>query len=111
MALRKTKTTISEEQKKALMCVVHFQGSACKSFVYFFLVAKDLRIDWKSFKISANGDLRNLPTHQIEWKIHSTKCLRNRNQNMAYIETVIDALPKLLLPEVFHRGFRNNSVI
>ena len=38
MAWRKTKhteTTISEEQKKALMCVVHFQGSAGKSFVYF----------------------------------------------------------------------------
>ena len=38
MASRKTKhtaTTISEEQKKALMCVVHFQGSASKSFVYF----------------------------------------------------------------------------
>ena len=35
MASRKTETTISEEQKKALMCVVHFQGSACKSFVYF----------------------------------------------------------------------------
>ena len=28
-------TTISEERKKALMCVVHFQGSASKSFVYF----------------------------------------------------------------------------
>ena len=35
MASRKTGTTISEEQKKALMCVVHFQGSASKSFVYF----------------------------------------------------------------------------
>ena len=38
MASRKTKhkeTTISEEQKKALMCVVHFQGSASKSFVNF----------------------------------------------------------------------------
>ena len=38
MASRKTKrteTTISEEQKKALMCVVHFQSSAGKSFVYF----------------------------------------------------------------------------
>ena len=36
--------------------VVQFQGSAGKSFVYF-LVAKDLRNDWKSFRISANGDL------------------------------------------------------
>ena len=38
MALRKTKhtnTTISEEQKKALMCVVHFQRSAGKPFVFF----------------------------------------------------------------------------
>ena len=38
MASRKTKhkeTTISEEQKKAPTCVVHFQGSASKSFVYF----------------------------------------------------------------------------
>ena len=35
MASRETETTISEEQKKALMCVVHFQGSASKSFVYF----------------------------------------------------------------------------
>ena len=36
MASQKTKhaeTTISEEQKKALMCVIHFQGSASKSFV------------------------------------------------------------------------------
>ena len=30
----KKETTISEEQKKALMCVVHFQASAGKSFVY-----------------------------------------------------------------------------
>ena len=28
-----TETTISEEQKKALMCGVHFQGSASKAFV------------------------------------------------------------------------------
>ena len=35
MASRKTETTISEEQKKALMFVVHFQGSASKLFVYF----------------------------------------------------------------------------
>ena len=56
MASRKTETTISEEQKKALMCVVHFQGSASK-YVYTFLVAKDLRKDWKSFRIYANGDL------------------------------------------------------
>ena len=62
MASRKTKhtkTTTSEEHihtKKALVCVVHSQGSAGRSFVYF-LVAKDLRIDWKSVKISANGGL------------------------------------------------------
>ena len=38
MASRKTKnieTAILEEQKKALVRVVHFQGSAGKSFVYF----------------------------------------------------------------------------
>ena len=38
MAPRKTKhteTTTSEEGKKALMYVVHFQCSASKSFVYF----------------------------------------------------------------------------
>ena len=37
MASRKTKhkeTTISEEQKKVLLSVVHFQGSANKLFVY-----------------------------------------------------------------------------
>ena len=61
MALRKTKTTISEEQKKALMCVVHFQGSACKSFVYFFLVAKDLRIDWKSFTNRMEDSFNQMP--------------------------------------------------
>ena len=38
-----------------------------------------------------------LPTHQIEWKIHETKCMRNWNQNMANIETVIGALPRLLI--------------
>ena len=35
MASRKTETTISEEQKKALVCVVHSQSSAGSSFVYF----------------------------------------------------------------------------
>ena len=38
MASRKTKhtkTTTSEEQKKALVCVAHSQGSAGKLFVYF----------------------------------------------------------------------------
>ena len=30
-----TKTTNSEEQKKALVCVVHSKGSAGRSFVYF----------------------------------------------------------------------------
>ena len=38
MASRKrkdTETTTSEEHKKAPVCVVHFQGSAGKSFVYF----------------------------------------------------------------------------
>ena len=38
MASRKTKhieTTTSDEQKKALVCVVYFQGSAGKTFIYF----------------------------------------------------------------------------
>ena len=38
MAPRKTKhtkTTTSEEQQKALVCVVHSQGSGRRSFVYF----------------------------------------------------------------------------
>ena len=38
MASRKTKHTVtstSEEQKKDLVCVVHFQSSAGKSCVYF----------------------------------------------------------------------------
>ena len=78
-----------------------------------FLVAKDLRIDWKSFKISANEDLWNLPTHQIEWKIHETKCLRNWTQNMVNIETVICALPKILiawsLPQRIQKQFSNHQ--
>ena len=61
-----------------------------------FLVAKDLRIDLKSFKMSANGDLWNMPTHQIEWKIHSTNCLRNWNQNMG--------LPLRLLPALYKKN-------
>ena len=44
MASRKTETTISEEQKKALMCVVHFKVQLV-NHLYTFLVAKDLRID------------------------------------------------------------------
>ena len=90
-----TKTPTSEEQKKAPVCVWLTPKVQLVDHLYTFLVAKDLRIDLKSFKISANGDLSNLPTHQIEWKIHSTKCLRNWNQNMANIETVIGALPKI----------------
>ena len=38
MASRKrkhTETTTPEEQKKALVCVVHFQGLAGKSFAHF----------------------------------------------------------------------------
>ena len=38
MASRKTKhtkTTTSEEQRETLVCVVHSQGSAGRSFVYF----------------------------------------------------------------------------
>ena len=60
MASRKTKhikTTISEEQKKALVYVWFTLKIQLVKHLYTFLVAKDLRIDWKSFKISANGDL------------------------------------------------------
>ena len=52
-----TETTTSEEQRKVLVCVVHFRGSAGGSFVNFFLIAKDLSIEWKNFKISAGGDV------------------------------------------------------
>ena len=65
----------------------------------------------ESFKTSANGDLWNLPTHQIEWKIHEIKCLRNWNQSMANIETAIGALPNNLDCLKSSRGFRNNSAI
>ena len=35
MPERKHTETTSEDQKKALVCVVHFHGSAGESFVYF----------------------------------------------------------------------------
>ena len=108
---RERQRLLFQRNRRKPWCVWFTSKIQLVNHLYTFLVAKDLRIDWKSFKISANGDLWNLPTHQFEWKIHSTKCLRNWNQNMANIETVIGALPKLLLPEIFHRGFRNNSVI
>ena len=94
--------------------VVHSQGSAI-NYLYTFLVAKNLRIDWKSCKICANEELWNLPTHQIEWKIHETKCMRNWNQNMANIETVIGALPKILiawsLPQRIQKQFSNLELL
>ena len=56
MASRKTKhtkTTTSEEQKKAL---IHSQGSAGRSFVYFSGCQRpENRLE--KIKISANGDL------------------------------------------------------
>ena len=114
MASRKTETTISEEQKKALMCVVHFKVQLV-NHLYTFLVAKDLRIDWKRCKISANGDLWNLLNHQIEWKIHETKCMRNWNQNMANIETVNGTLPKIWiawsLPQMIQKQFSNLELL
>ena len=60
MASRKTKhmkTTTSEELKKALVCVWFTPKVQLVDHLYTFLVAKDLRIDWKSFKIFANVDL------------------------------------------------------
>ena len=57
---RKTKhikTTTSEAQKKALVCVRFTPKVQLVDHLYTFLVAKDLRIDWKNFKICANGDL------------------------------------------------------
>ena len=67
------------------------------------VVAKDLRIDWKSFKISATGDVWNLPTHQIKGKIHSTKCLRNWNQKWLSLR-LLSALSKTKSwsPEIFY---------
>ena len=52
MASRKTKhtkTTISEEHKKALVCVWFTSKVQLVNNCYDFMVAKDLRIDWKSF--------------------------------------------------------------
>ena len=60
------------------VCVVHLQGLAGESFVYFFFffffcIATDLRIEWRSFKLSADGEVRNLPNHHIEWMIPSAR--------------------------------------
>ena len=52
-----TKTTTSEEQKKALVRLWFTPKVLLVNHVYTFLVAKDLRKDWKSFRIYANGDL------------------------------------------------------
>ena len=60
MASRKTETTISEEQKKALMCVVHFKVQLV-NHLYTFLVAKDLRIDWKSFTNRMEDSFNQMP--------------------------------------------------
>ena len=65
--------------------------------------------------MSANVDLWNLLTHQIEWKIYSTKCLKNWNQNMVIIETVTSALPKILfawnLPQRIQKQFSNLELL
>ena len=77
MASRKRKptdTSTSEEQKKALVYVVHFQASAGESFVCL-LIAKDPRIHRNSLQISANGDEWNLPTYTSERKMNAAQCL------------------------------------
>ena len=114
MASRKTKhieTTISDEEKKALVCVVYGQASAGKSFVYFSGCQRPEN-SWKSFRISAN---ENLPTLQIDWKIRSIKCLRNWNQNVVIIETVTSALPKILIawnfPQRIQKQFSNLELL
>ena len=59
--------------EKSQVCVVHFQDLVGESFVYlFFLIAKDLKTEWRSFKMSADGDVRNLPTQHTEWKMNTT---------------------------------------
>ena len=73
--------------------MVHSQGSAGKSFVYF----SGCQRPENRLKKLQDFCKWNQPTHQIEWKIHETKCLRNWNQNMVNIETVIGALPKILI--------------
>ena len=74
-----------------------------------FLIAKDLRIEWRSFKISIDGDVRNLPTRSIEWKMHTTRCLRNCNQNMVIIGTVTGLHKIYWSPEISHRWFWDDS--
>ena len=112
---RERQRLLFQRNRREPWCVWFTSKVQLVNHVYTFLVAKDLRIDWKSFKISANGDLRNLPTHQIEWKIHSTNCLRNWNQNMANIETVIGALPKVLiawrLPQRIQKQFSSLELL
>ena len=77
------------------MCVVHSQCSAGKSFVHFSGCHRpDNRLE--KLQDICKSRLSNLSTHQIEWKIHATKCLRTWNQNMGNVETVIGALPKVL---------------
>ena len=74
-----------------------------------FLTAKDLRIEWRSFKISVDGDVRNLPTRQTEWKMQTITCLRNWNQNTVIIGTVTGLHKIYWSPDVSHRWFCNNS--
>ena len=52
-----TKTTTSEEQKKALVCVWFTPKVQLVNHLYTFVAGRDLRIDWKSFQISADGNL------------------------------------------------------
>ena len=61
-----------------------------------------------------DGDVRNLPTRYTEWKMHTTTCLRNWNQNMVIIETVTRASQNTLiawyLPQMILKQFRNYNV-
>ena len=62
--LSKRKTRRHERERLLLQknsrkpwCVWFTSKVQLVNHLYTFLVAKDLKIDWKSFKISANGDL------------------------------------------------------
>ena len=61
MASRKAETTISEEQKKALVYVWFTLKIQLVKHLYTFLVAKDLRIDWKSFTNRMEDSFSQMP--------------------------------------------------
>ena len=91
-----TETTTLEEHKKAPMCVVHFQGSASKSFVYFSGCQRpENRLEklqdiceWRPMKPT---DLPN----RMEDSVNQVP--EELNQNMVTTETVSSTLPKILI--------------